>query len=98
MIKTNPQATIKTYVTDSAGQRRAAMVTTKQYVFNRMKDFQWHSVSEFTARMSRDGLRGRLSEMTSDGYEIARRYDKQGRLTHVRLNGLPGIGNFISTP
>lgn len=97
-IQTHPQASITTFVETTSGTRRKAVVTSKQYIFNRVKDFHWHSVGEFTRRISRDGLRGRLSEMAAAGYQFNRRYDKNGRLTHIQLKAVPGLGFTTTTP
>lgn len=97
-IVTNPQASIKTYVTDSRGNRRAAVVTAKQFIFNRVKDFHWHSVSEFTRRINHNGFRGRLAELTAAGMEFNRKYDRKGRLTHIQLKHVPGVGFMTATP
>lgn len=97
-IVTHPQATINTYVTDSTGQRRAAVVTSKQMIFNKTRDFQWHPVSEFTRRISRSGLRGRIAELESEGFRFNRRVDNNGRLVSIRLNTVPGVGSFLSEP
>lgn len=90
---------IKTYVTKPNGQRKCVEMTCPQFIFSKLSDFQWHTVSEFTSRMSRDGMRGRISTLSNNGWEFAKRYDKHGRLTHVRLVAVPGIhATFVKTP
>lgn len=97
-IITNPQASIATYVTTSSGARRKAMVTSKQFIFNKVRDLHWHNVSEFTSRINHNGFRGRIAELSAAGFVFNRRYAKDGRLTHIQLTSLPGIGGFTTGP
>jgi DNA-binding transcriptional LysR family regulator len=98
VIQTHPQASIATTVIDNSGATRPAVVTSKQFLMNRLRDFHWHSVSEFTTKISRSGIRGRLAELRAAGYDFATRYGPNGRLTAVRLTTLPGVGSFTATP
>lgn len=96
-IVTHPQSSILTYVTDSEGRRRAARVTSKQFIYDRTRDFNWHPVSTFTQRISPSGFRARISELERVGYQFERRYNETGRTTHLRLVGLPQVGVFRAT-
>lgn len=97
VIQTHPQASIPTIVIDSKGQTRSAIVTSKQYLFSRLRDFKWHNVNEFTGKISSSGFRGRLSELRSSGYGFETEYNSNGTATRIRLVALPGVGTFRAT-
>lgn len=97
-IQTHGQASIRTTVIDNEGSTRSAIVTSKQFLMNRLRDFHWHEMNEFTSRISRSGVRGRLAELRAVGYDFATRRNSSGRITSVRLTTLPGVGSFTATP
>lgn len=88
-IMSHPQANIVTYPLQSDGTRRRTVVTSKQFILNRLLDGQTHRISEFTRRISYDGFRGRISELRHAGYSFER------TATTIRLVTLPGVTNFF---
>lgn len=97
VIKTNPQAQIQTTVTDSTGATRVALLTSKQFIFNKVRSLSWVPMSTFTTHISNSGIRARLSELRSTGYVFETRYAKTGKATSIRLAGFPGVGIVRAT-
>lgn len=100
-IVTGPQSSIATYIPNGMGGRIRAIVDAKEYIVNRTRSGNWTSVNDITdfgSRISYDGFRGRLSELTAAGYVFDRRYNEvTGTLTSIRLVSFP-VTNFHIVP